>query len=103
MKYKKKYAVMCRLVDCEEDWGLFILNDDFSKPLTFSRIADARKAMKADYKSFSESYDAEWSCDGKDHCRRNVGKDEISIDVPIRDAENEKDSWIRARWKIVGL
>ena len=103
MKYSTKYAVICRLVDCEEDWGLFTLNDDSDKPLVFSRIADARRVMKDNYKSFSESYDAEWSCDGKDHCKRNVRKDEISIDVPIYDAENEKDSWIVARWSVVGL
>ena len=104
MKYKKKYAVMCRLVDCEEDWGIFLLcGEQDNEPLTFDTLPAARKAMKEDYKFFAESYDAEWTSDGKDHCKRNVGKDEISIDVPIYDAENEKESWIHAKWKIVEL
>lgn len=83
--------------------GIFTLKNVSNETSEFSRIADARKAMKADYESFGESYDAEWSADGKDHCKRKVSKDEISIDVPIWDGENERESWIHARWKIVKL
>lgn len=101
MRYKKKYAVLTRLVDCEDDWGIALLAESPLKD--FSTIKEARSAMKKDYRRFCESYDAEWTCDGKDHCRRMVNKDEISIDVPIWDGENEKDSWIRVRWKIVAL
>lgn len=97
MRYKKKYAVLSRLVDCEEDWGLFVTYKDFAT------IKEARSSMKKDYRRFCESYDDEWTCDGKDRCRRVVKKDEISIDIPIWDGENAKDSWIRARWKIVAL
>lgn len=108
-KLKHKFAVLCRLVDCEDDWGVFLLGKsctglgmyDFEE--TFDTKGAARAAMKKDYKNFAEPYDAHWSADGKDHCKRTVLPDEISIDVPIWDAENQKDSWIRARWKVVEI
>ena len=107
-KLKPKFAVLCRLIDCEDDWEVFLLGNggiglDVCGKETFDTVGAARAAMKRDYNTFATSYDAHWSVDGKDHCRRAVSKDEISIDVPIWDAENQKDSWIRARWKIVSI
>lgn len=103
MKCKKMYMVLCRLVDGEEDFGLFPLCGDNDKPMEFSRVADARKAMKKDYERFAEDYDAAWTIDGTDHCKRSVGANAITIDVPVWDGENGRDSWIRAKWKIVSL
>ena len=104
MKYKKKYAVIRHLVDCEEDWGVTPLcGEQDNEPLSFDTPSAARKAMKEEYEEFNVTCDAVYSGDGKDHCKRNVGKDEISIDVPMYDAENDRDSWIRVRWKVVGL
>jgi len=110
MRYKSKYAILCRLVDCEEDWGLFLRGSDskpqdgpYGDPVTFDSLREARVFMKADYALFAESYDAEWSANGRDPCRRKESKDEISIDVPIWDGENGRESWIHARWKIVKL
>ena len=109
MKCKKKYMIICRLVDCEEDFGLFPLLKDMKKGdgdiAVFDRIADARKAMWADCKSFEEPYDVVWSADKKNHCKKTIRDDgrEISISVPIYDGENERESWIHAKWKIVEL
>lgn len=107
MKCKTKYMVICRLVDCEEDFGLFPLLKDTKEEdgdiEVFDTVTEARKAMKKDYEYFAESYDAEQSVDGKDHCKRNVGKDTIEIKVPVWDGENDRDSWIVAKWAIVGL
>lgn len=100
-KYKPKFAVLCRMIDCEDDWGLFLLGDD--NPEVFDTRGAARKAMRRDYRSVSESYDASWSANGKDPCVRNVLPDEISLDVPIYDAENDRESLIRLRWKVVSL
>ena len=100
-KYKPKFAVLCRLVDCEDDFGLFLYEGD--RPMTFDTSGAARVAMKRDYRMFAESYDAKWSVDGKDHCKKIVRPDEILIDVPIWDGENQRESWIHARWKIVSL
>lgn len=107
-RYKPKYAVLCRLIDCEDDWGLFLLSDDGfligdASPKVFDTRAEARRAMRRNYRESAESYDAEWSVDGKDHCVRKVLPDEIALDVPIWDGENERDSWIRMRWEIVKL
>ena len=108
-KLKPKFAVLCRLVDCEDDWGVFLLGKDgiffdmHDDAETFDTEGAARAEMKKDYKYFALSYDAHWSVDGKDHCKRTVSKNEISIDVPIWDVENKKDSWIRAKWKIVSI
>ena len=107
-KLKPKFAVLCRLIDCEDDWGVFRLrnggidSDEYGDG-TFDTAGSARAAMRKDYKNFALSYDAHWSVDGKDHCKRTVLPNEISIDVPIWDGENQKDSWIRARWKIVSI
>lgn len=107
MKYKPMYGILCRLVDCEEDFGLFMFRGDgkYAKELSFGRMSDAKKAMWEDVRKFSESYGAEWTVDGKDHCRRTIkdGGKFVSIDVPIWDGENQRDSWIHARWKIVKL
>ena len=107
MKCKTKYMVICRLVDCENDFGLFPLCSDErgsrDEVRVFDTVTEARKAMKADYETFSESYDADMSVDGKDHCKRKVGKDTIEIKVPVWDGENERDSWIVAKWAVVGL
>ena len=100
-KYKPKFAVLCHMIDCEEDWGLFLLGDD--DPKVFDTKGAARKAMKRDYIYAADSYDASWSKDGKDPCRRTVLPDEMSLDVPIYDAENGRESWLRLRWKVVGL
>lgn len=100
-KYKPKFAVLCRMIDCEDDWGLFLLGDD--NPKVFDTRGAARKAMRLDYRSVSESYDALWSRHRKDLCIRIVRPDEISLDVPIHDAENDIESWIRLRWKVVEL
>lgn len=100
-KYKPKFAVLCRLIDCEDDWGLFLLGDD--DPKVFDTRGAARKAMKRDYIDTAESYDASCSRDGKDPCRRIVRSDEISLDVPIYDAANEMESLDRFRWKVIEL
>lgn len=97
-KYKPKFAVLCRMVDCEEDWGLFLLDKK-----VFDTKGAARKAMKRDYIDLAESYDASFSRDGKDPCRRIVSPDEISLDVPIYDVKNDMESWLRLRWKVVEL
>ena len=102
-KYKPKFVVLCRMIDCEDDWGLFLLSDDNDTPDVFDTRGAARKAMRRDYRSMSEYYDASWSAIGKDPCVRNVLPDEISLDVPIYDAENDIESWIRLRWKVVDL
>ena len=102
-KYKPKFAVLCRMIDCEDDWSLFLLGDFWENPEVFDTRGAARKAMKRDYIDTAESYDALWSRDGKDPCRRTVLPDEISLDVPIYDAENDRESWLRLRWKVVGL
>ena len=100
-KYKPKFAVLCRMIDCKEDWGLFLLGDD--NPMVFDTKSAARKAMKRDYMRTAESYGASWRSGCKDPCKRTVLQDEISLDVPIYDAENDIESWIRLRWKIVDL
>lgn len=101
---RPKYAVLCRLVDCEDDWGLWLMGrNDSEGHVEFESVAEARKAMKTDYEGMSESYGADWTVDGKDHCVRKVGRDEISLDVPIWDGENDRESWIRARWKVVKI
>lgn len=100
-KYKPKFAVLCRMIDCEDDWGLFLLGD--VDPMVFGTKGAARKAMKRDYIDVAESYDASWCKDGKDPCKRTVLPNEISLDVPIYDAENDIESWLRLRWKIVEL
>jgi hypothetical protein len=89
------------MIDCEEDWGLFLLGDD--NPKVFGTKDAARKAMKSNYIDTAESYGASWSRDGKDPCKRTVLPDEISLDVPIYDAENDRESWLRLRWKVVCL
>ena len=100
-KYKPKFAVLCRMIDCGEDWGLFLLGDD--DPKVFDTRGAARKAMKRDYIDTAESYDASWSRGGKDPCKRTVLPDEISLDVPIYDVENDRESWLGLRWKVVEL
>jgi len=100
-KYKSKFAVLCRMIDCEDDWGLFLLGATHTD--VFDTRGAARKAMKRDYIGTAESYDASWSRDGKDPCKRTVLPDEISLDVPIYDAENDRESWLRLRWKVVEL
>lgn len=106
-KLKHKFVVLCRIVDWEDD-DVFLLGNggiDFNAydKETFDTAGAARAAMKKDYNAFAATYDAHWSVDGKDHRKRTVLPNEISIDVPIWDAENQKDSWIRAMWKIVSI
>lgn len=105
MRCKTKYMVICRLVDCENDFGIFPLCDDSTepKPREFDRVSDARKAMRRDYVNLMDALDVDWSEKSKKHCKRFVEKNFISIDVPIWDGENQKDSWVRARWTIVSL
>ena len=107
MKCKKKYMVICRLVNCEVEFGLFPLLKDMKEEdrdiAVFDTVTEARKAMKKDYEDFAETYDAEQSVDGKDHCKRKIGKDIIEIKVPIWDGENDRDSWSVAKWAVVGL
>jgi hypothetical protein len=100
-KYKPKFAVLCRMIDCDDDWGLFLLGD--CDPMVFDSKGAARQAMKRDYADVAESYDASWSRDKKDLCRRTVRPDEISLDVPIYDADNDIESWLRLRWRVVSL
>lgn len=100
-KYRPKFAVLCRMVDCEEDWGLFLLGDD--DPKVFDTKGAARKAMKRDYIALAESYDASLSRDGKDPCRRIVSPDEISLYIPIYDVKNDMESWLMLKWKVVEL
>jgi len=98
--------IICRLVDCEEDWGLFpFVDKDTVDPVVFDKLMDARRAMCADCKSFESSYDVSWSADGKNHCKKTVSEDglEISVSIPIWDGENQRDSWIHAKWKVVSL
>ena len=100
-KYKPKFAVLCRMIDCDDDWGLFLLGDDSTE--VFDTRFEARKAMRRGYRSVSESYDASWSANGKDPCERTVLPDEISLDVPIYDAENNMEPWVGLGWKVVEL
>lgn len=100
-KYKPKFAVLCRMIDGDDDWGLFLLGD--VDPLVFGTKGAARKAMKRDYIDVAASYDWSWSRDRKDPCRRIVRTDKISLDIPIYDAENDIDSWLRIRWEVVSL
>ena len=100
-KYKPKFAVLCRMIDCKDDWGLFLLGDTHVD--VFDTRFEARNAMKRDYFGTSESYDALWSRYGKNPCKRAVLQDDISLDVPIYDAENDRESSLRIRWKVVEL
>lgn len=100
----RRYAVLCRLVDCQEDWGLSLLTPyDSTSPKTFNTKALARTEMKKDYGRLCESYSAEWSANEKDPCFRKVEKDEIYLRIPIWDGEKGEESYIHAKWKIVEL
>ena len=96
-KYKPKFAVFCRVIDCQDDLDLmFLLGDD--NPKVFDTRCAARKAMRRDYRMsvyLSES--------GKDTCVVNVLPDEISLDVPIYKSYKGRESIIRVRWKVVSI
>lgn len=91
-KMPKRYIVLCHRIDCGDE-TVFQLNDEHCVDWWKTK-SEARKAMKADYGIMADEY----VC-----CKREIGKDEIRLIVPIWNAELEKDDTIQCHWQIVEI
>ena len=96
---KESYMVVCHRIDCGDE-GTFVLEGAENLP----SIVEARKIMQEDVEETCDYYDVDWSENGKTNsCTKKVAEDEIWLDVPIYNADEDREDWIRCHWKIVKI
>ena len=100
-KLKPLYAIAFHLVDCEDDWGMHLVEDTEGKAVTFNTLTEARRRLKKERDQYCDDYDISWSADGKDHVRKEIGRDSFSFVVPVYDVENDCESALRVSAKII--